>query len=340
MGRDLKSIRLSAVLVVACFAIGCGDSPVGPTGPGAGPLIACPATQSVPATGLMTTLNYPSPMVSGGVAPVSISCVPPGGSSFPIGTSKVTCFATDAQQRTSSCSFSVMVQAAPMLSSTRFMAFGDSITYGVLAPCPSVTSALFDPQREFALLMASVNIPASYPTKLTSLLASRYVTQSPVVLNEGLPGEAIQQGVTRLPGVLTQDTPEVLLLQEGVNNINSRNPAVIPVVVDGLRTMIRDARGRGIRVMLGTLLPERPGSCRAGGASLIAPANDQIRALAATEGADLVDLYQDFINMTDTLLGEDGLHPTEAGYQQMAQTFFGVIQQRVEAAPFMSPSRR
>ena len=43
------------------------------------------------------------------------------------------------------------------------------------------------------------------------------------------------------------------------------------------------------------------------------------------EGAILVDLYQAFEGQTDTLLGPDGLHPNDAGYQLISQTFFEAI---------------
>jgi hypothetical protein len=44
----------------------------------------------------------------------------------------------------------------------------------------------------------------------------------------------------------------------------------------------------------------------------------------------LVDLYPVFEGNLDTLLGPDGLHPTEAGYQKMAETFFATIRERLE----------
>jgi lysophospholipase L1-like esterase len=59
--------------------------------------------------------------------------------------------------------------------------------------------------------------------------------------------------------------------------------------------------------------------------------NDQIRALAASEGATLVDLYEAFLGRLDVLLGEDGLHPNVAGYEAMAQTFFTGIRDALEA---------
>ncbi len=128
----------------------------------------------------------------------------------------------------------------------------------------------------------------------------------------------------------------MLLLQEGINDIHrpGDQAAHIGPLVQALRTMTREARSRGIRVFVGTLLPEDPCGCRSfdfvDGRDDIVTANDQIRAMAASEGAFLVDLHQGFAGQTATLLSFDGLHPNEAGYGKMAEMFFDAIRQRLE----------
>ena len=57
-------------------------------------------------------------------------CTPSSGSTFPLGATTATCTATDARQRTASCSLTVTVTEPPLISLTRFAAFGDSITAG------------------------------------------------------------------------------------------------------------------------------------------------------------------------------------------------------------------
>lgn len=288
--------------------------------------------QTFQTTGQGVPQTYPAPTVVGGATPVSVVCTPSSGSVFPLGKSPVTCVAADSQNRSDRCSFMVTVQTVPMLTATRFVAFGDSITEGALASCPGTSSlGYFNLQDDLKFLKASVNVPTSYPTKLQTLLRNRYSTQQPTVLNEGVGGETVEGGVARLPGVLDVDAPHALLLQEGVNNLSGGGSA--SAVVNGLRTMIRQARGRGIPVLLGTLLPEREGACRAYTPAAIAPTNDQIRVMAAAEGAVIVDLYQVFNGMTGTLLGPDGLHPNESGYQAIAQTYFDTIRERLEGSP-------
>jgi lysophospholipase L1-like esterase len=133
-----------------------------------------------------------------------------------------------------------------------------------------------------------------------------------------------------LPGVLAARRPQVLLLQEGVNNINANVGSSIPNVVAGLQTMIHQAKAQGVPVMVGTLLPERAGACRSYAPGLIAPANDAIRSLVASEGVTLVDLYQAFGGVAGDLIGNDGLHPNEAGYAKIAETFYEEIEKQLE----------
>lgn len=227
-----------------------------------------------------------------------------------------TCTATDARQQTDMCTFSVTVEVVPVLSKTRFSAFGDSITEGKLA--------------------SGDTAPVPYPSDLRMRLAARYTMQDLIVSNDGVGGETTVGGAARLPGVLSARNPEVLLLVEGVNDLALGDSSRVAVVINNLRSMVQTARGRGIQVFLGTLLPEIAGGSKTGALALIVPTNDQIRALAASQGVPLVDLYQAFNGMERMLIGEDGLHPNAAGYQKIAETFFNAIRGRLENAPTMT----
>jgi hypothetical protein len=63
--------------------------------------------------GLSAVVNYPAPIItsSGCNGNVSVSCVPASGSTFPVGTTTVTCTATDQLQQTVMCSFTVTVNS-------------------------------------------------------------------------------------------------------------------------------------------------------------------------------------------------------------------------------------
>jgi len=299
---------------------------MGPSTPPAITLM-CPAAQTMAsASGLPIAVTYPSPTAAGGTAPITTTCTPPSGVTYPIGSTLVTCNAVDVKLQTASCTFSMTVTVPARTSVTRYVAFGDSMSDGVLGLAPF---AVGDPGP-----------PVGYAFKLRTLLSARYTAQTFSVTDEGVGGETVPGGLERLPGVLTRDAPEALLLLEGVNDLNGARDAAIPAVVNGLRSMVRLARGRGIAVFLGTLLPQRPGGFRALAPGSIEPANNLIRGMALDEGAVLVDLYQTFDGQTDTLLGADGLHPNGEGYQKMAETFFTAIRARLEVPPMVPTFRR
>ncbi len=318
------------VLLAAFLAGGCG-SPSKPSPATDAPKISCPGSQTAQVAAAPAVVAYPSLSVSGGTSPVKIVCSPASGASFPVGPTTVSCTAIDADIRTDSCNFSVtvtVVSVTPRISATRYVAFGDSITQGKAGPAGYHA----DPRFSF---------PDAYAKVLYDLLTVRYTAQTIEMYDEGIGGNQIHggtppDGVTRLPDVLTTDTPQVLLLQEGVNDLI--NGGSIASVIDGLRTMIREAKNRGVVLFLATLLPERPGGLRAGHVELIAPANDQIRALAASEGAILVDLYQAFGGSPDPWIDADGLHPTVDGYRKMGETFFEAIKSQFEVQPLILSS--
>ena len=185
-----------------------------------------------------------------------------------------------------------------------------------------------------------------YPAVLQGKLKERYTAQSPTVFNAGVSGEFVTESETRqrYTRLLNEQNPEVVLLQEGVNDLHVLAFYGIPpaegarLVRDALRSLSLEARGRGMRVFLGTLLPQRPNGCRAFGVppmastDLIAPTNDLIRSMAAAEGLDLVDLFAVFNGHTTDFLAQDGLHPSDAGYAAIGQAFFDAIKQKLEKA--------
>jgi hypothetical protein len=54
-------------------------------------------------------VNYPAPVASDNCPGVGVVCSPASGASFPLGTTTVTCTATDMSGNTATCSFSVSV---------------------------------------------------------------------------------------------------------------------------------------------------------------------------------------------------------------------------------------
>lgn len=84
-----------------------------PTSPTPALTIACPVIQPVTASGNAgkAIVKFADPVVSGGKAPVTASCTPRSGSQFAIGTTTVSCRATDALQQVAACTTSATVLA-------------------------------------------------------------------------------------------------------------------------------------------------------------------------------------------------------------------------------------
>ncbi len=74
------------------------------------PLITCPADLTAVSPNQSSScvvVNYPAPVVSDNCPGVTVTCNPPSGSCFPLGTTTVTCTATDSSGNTATCNFTV-----------------------------------------------------------------------------------------------------------------------------------------------------------------------------------------------------------------------------------------
>jgi lysophospholipase L1-like esterase len=320
------------MLAAALAASGCSS----PTGPGVTPppidppTVSCPDPQTLTAPdGIALSFSFETPTAEKGTPPVTTTCSPPSGSSFPVGATTVTCTATDAVQRPAACTFLVTVKAPPHLLLTRFVSFGDSITWGEDGTNPPTTLTMP------GWVHQNVRIPASqqYPDVLQQELAARYTLQTPQVVNEGKQGEEARNPATppRFSNALSGH--DVVLLMEGSNDVNNQDATILPASIANLRQMLDNAKGRGLRPYLATIPPQNPNGCcprRGLGAGLVPGFNDQIRSLAASENVPLVDIYQALNTDVSTFIGFDGLHPTVAGYAKMANVFFASIMQTLE----------
>jgi lysophospholipase L1-like esterase len=214
------------------------------------------------------------------------------------------------------------VTPAPRLSRTRFLAFGDSFTAG------EVTSPIAgSPTSSHALVLVPT---ASYPAVLQGRLQATYSAQAPsiAVINSGEPNERILDGNQRFPDVFASSRAEVVLLMEGVNGL----PLVGPDISAGvMRIMVQTAKTGGSRVFVGSMLPQVAGRPRATTPTgeLIAY-NTTLQAMARQESVVYVDLYNGMLAEAATLIGSDGLHPTEAGYRRVADLFFAAIRSELE----------
>lgn len=164
------------------------------------------------------------------------------------------------------------------------LAFGDSLTYGTGA----------EPR-------------AAYPAKLVGL------TQRPVV-NAGVPGETTAEGLQRLPAVLAEHRPRLVLLCLGGNDRLQR--VAVADTENNLRRMLQMLRAGNIPVVLiGVPEPRLFGGAPAYYARL----------------ADEFDLPYDGDTMNTVLknnaLKSDPIHPNAAGYDLIAHRLAALLKQ-------------
>lgn len=165
------------------------------------------------------------------------------------------------------------------------LAFGDSLTYGTGA------------SREH-----------DYPAILSRLTAIE-------VINEGVPGEISRDGLKRLPALLDEYQPKLLLLIHGGNDILRKIPA--EQTVTNLKHMIAEAKSRQIEVvMLGVPKPNLFGLNSANFYQTVAESGDVL--------ADLETLPQ---ILGDNNLKSDLIHPNDAGYEFMAKNIHRLLQE-------------
>jgi lysophospholipase L1-like esterase len=324
MGDPIRGVRtriaqaalaaLGTVALFACGGHGAGPTPV-PPGP---PSLTCPApVQALAHNGAAPTVTYDTPVGQGGEAPVNTTCSPASGGTFQLGTTTVTCTATDARGQSSSCTFGVSVSPVPQVIATRFMAFGDSLTAGTISPAPT-------------LLL--IDEPGSYPSQLLPMLSARYADQTITMVNEGLPGRFARDDLGRFGSALAADAPGVVLLMHGANDLLNDQEAGISDALQAIDSMVRQAKGQGVHVLLATLPPQNPDGIRGMGAGALPEFNAGIAHTAELDGVPLVDLYGQ-MGTYQGYIGSDGLHPTEAGYTKIAQIFLAAIQSNLETQP-------
>ena len=268
-------------------------------------------------------VTYGPPIVIGGLAPITTNCSPASPTTMSIGAQSVVCTATDSfeQGQTASCSVSLTVLPPFALSSTRFLAFGDSLTAGMislfLAPGPA----------------------QGYPAKLRTELSRRYAVQTIEVENAGLPGELASRALTRFHSELRRARPAAVLLMEGTNDLFEDETFGQATALAGLEEMVLAAKAQGVRVLLASIPPQRAFGARLSVAVIVPTFNASIRALAQRHGVTFVDVFTAVSNDTCgrsggdlPCVGRDDLHLTEAGYQVVADTFADAIQAQFDVS--------
>lgn len=156
------------------------------------------------------------------------------------------------------------------------VAFGDSLTHG--------TGASPD---------------AAYPAVLAALTGR-------TVVNSGVPGETTAAGLQRLPGVLAEHKPRLVLLGLGGNDLLRRVPDA--ETENNLRLLVRTIRESGADVVLIGVPAPRPFG---GAAPVYARLADELRV--PLEDEVFVEVLK------DNRLKSDPIHANAAGYRVVAE---------------------
>lgn len=158
----------------------------------------------------------------------------------------------------------------------------------------------------------------AYPAVIARALAARH---RPIrVLNAGVSGDTVAQGLARLPGVLRQK-PDGLVVALGINDGLRGLP--LPAAEAGLREIVRRGQSAGARVLLvGVRLPPVHALASGRGGRTDDYARDFARIyprLAAECRVALVPSLLEGVEGRPELNFPGGLHPTAEGHARLAE---------------------
>jgi len=197
----------------------------------------------------------------------------------------------------------------PSLDEDTYIGFGDSITFGKI-------DRLDAPEL-------------GYIPRLDAILDQNFGSSQ--VINEGIGGEITAGGLSRIDWVISTHAARYILIMEGTNDVITSDLSMDTSAFN-LREMIRKCLEAGVFPVIATIIPRRDWLWsfqlnRDRHLYLV----EKIRQIAADFPVPLVDQYNIFNDYPDSdgglfsLLSSDLLHPSEKGYQVMAEAWFGEI---------------
>jgi lysophospholipase L1-like esterase len=182
-----------------------------------------------------------------------------------------------------------------------YMAFGDSITRG------------------------DGGTAGGYPTDLQARLAAHF--GGAFVNNRGADSTNSFEGVERVKRNLNSH-PAYTLILYGTNDWNAPECQDNPNchTVNNLRLIVQAVKAFRSLPFLATIPPSNPALNPESRNKWVADVNNLVRPMAREQGAFLVDVEKSFLGQGDlTKLFSDHVHPNDAGYQLISQTFFEAI---------------
>lgn len=168
-----------------------------------------------------------------------------------------------------------------------------------------------------------------YQPRLEPMLIARFGVAK--LWNEGVGGEGTADGLIRIETAIASHPSKQLLLMEGTNDVIFLDISMDTAAFN-LEEMVRRCWRAGLLPVLSTILPRNDWRWSvAPYQSRIIELNGRIRRLAASLKVPVVDQYEAFYDYPaaaggwPSLLLDDGVHPSPAGFQLMAETWFQAI---------------
>jgi len=197
----------------------------------------------------------------------------------------------------------------PERDENSYIGFGDSITYGYIDRLPTPD--------------------LGYPPRLDAILDQNFGPTE--MINEGLGGENTLMGLGRIDEVLDSQTARYILIMEGTNDVINHSLSMDTSAFN-IKEMARKSLEAGAFPTITTIIPRRDWiwsnpQVRARQSDL----NNQIRELPTELHVSFIDMDSLFLHYPAedggllSLLSNDLKHPSEKGYEFMAEAWFNEI---------------
>jgi acyl-CoA thioesterase-1 len=154
-----------------------------------------------------------------------------------------------------------------------------------------------------------------------ALMRQRIAQQSAdtVVVNASISGETTQGGITRLPALLDEHNPDILILELGANDGLRGTP--LPVIRQNLSDLIGLGQSKGARVLLlGIRLPPNYGPRYSDGFYSI------FAELSESQQVARVPFLMDGVALDRALMQSDGLHPNSEAQPRLMENVWESLQ--------------
>ena len=162
----------------------------------------------------------------------------------------------------------------------------------------------------------------AFPAVIERTLAER---GTPIrLLNAGVSGDTTAGGLARLPWILGQK-PDVIVVELGGNDGLRGQP--VASIEKNLRAIVEKSRAAGARVVL--LAIAVPPSY---GAKYARSFGEVYRRIASDLSVPLVDGFLAGVGGVTALNLPDGIHPTAAGHERLAENVMPAIEREIAGA--------